>query len=309
MMTDKSTNNQNKSSFEIPMVIMYIVIFVAVNILQGKIPVGEKNVSIIPGICTQLLTLFSAFMVVSVPRFGYFAAVLMNGLSAILLIFQISKSGISSKITGLISTIAAIILITIIHAFYKKLLKNNKELLDSNNALREKDEKLTYLAYYDILTGLPNRQMFIERIDEAISSNASFTVIAANIDNFKEINNKLGNNAGDAVLCSYSKKLKKMCGNSIFLARINGDEFGFIIYGNDSDATILNYIETIKEVISEPIKFQDIKINITMSYGIALYPANAHDSTEMLKCVSSALTVSKSNGKNTHYFYNNNMVF
>ena len=225
-MTDKSTNNQNKSSFEIPMVIMYIVIFVAVNILQGKIPVGEKNVSIIPGICTQLLTLFSAFMVVSVPRFGYFAAVLMNGLSAILLIFQISKSGISSKITGLISTIAAIILITIIHAFYKKLLKNNKELLDSNNALREKDEKLTYLAYYDILTGLPNRQMFIERIDEAISSNASFTVIAANIDNFKEINNKLGNNAGDAVLCSYSKKLKKMCGNSkIHISLSNEKQF------------------------------------------------------------------------------------
>lgn len=322
-MSEKNTLNEKKSSFDIPIVIIYAIIFTVVTILQSKItrsaggPAGAPGggapgnsiSAIIPGICTQLLTLFSAFVVVAVPRFGYFAAVIMNGLSAGQLVFKIARDGISSRITGLISTIAAIILITIIYIFYKRILKNNQELLQANAVLKEKDEKLTYLAYYDILTGLPNRQLFIERIDEAIGTNAPFTVIAANIDNFKNINNQFGNNAGDAVLCSYSKKLKKLCGNSIFLARINGDEFGFILYGKESDSTILNYIDTIKEVISEPIKFQDVKLNITMSYGIALFPVNATDSTEMLKCVSSALAVSKANGKNTHYFYTNNIVY
>jgi diguanylate cyclase (GGDEF)-like protein len=251
--------------------------------------------------------LFSAFVIVAFPRFGYYTAIAMNVITIGKLAMRITRTGITTAITGLITSVSAIILITIIFVFYKKVIKNNQELTKANNILREKDEKLTYLAYYDILTGLPNRQLFIERIDEAINASSPFTVIAANIDNFKNINNELGNNAGDAVLCSYSKKLKRVCGNSIFLARINGDEFGFILYGKESESAILNYIDTIKEVISEPIKFNDIKLNITMSYGITLYPKHATDSTEMLKCVSSALSVSKANGKNTHYFYNGNM--
>ncbi|MBR6837064.1 MAG: GGDEF domain-containing protein, partial [Oscillospiraceae bacterium] len=260
---------------------------------------------------SQLLLLFSAFAVVAFPRYGYFAAIGANifqiVMTALATIRAIQHGGTASALTGLITSVATIILATIIHVFYRRIVKNNEELVNANKILKAKDEKLTYLAYYDILTSLPNRQLFIEKIDETITSSQSFTVIAANIDNFKDINNELGNNAGDAVLCSYSKKLKKLCGNSIFLARINGDEFGFILFGNESETEILNYIDTIKEVISEPIKFNDVKLNITMSYGVAIYPLNATDSTEMLKCVSSALSVAKANGKNTHYFFNNSI--
>lgn len=299
---------EKKSSFDIIAPVIYAVIFMLVTIIQGKANKLGQSATVIQGICAQLLCLFSAFVVVAFPRFGYYTAVIMNVFSSGIIIQKLARFGISSAVTGLLTSISTIILVTIIFIFYKRILKNNEELTEANNILKEKDEKLTYLAYYDILTSLPNRQLFIERIDEAIGTSAPFTVIAANIDNFKIINNELGNNAGDAVLCSYSKKLKKLCGNSIFLARINGDEFGFILYGKESESAILNYIDTIKEVISEPIKFNDVKLNITMSYGIALYPINATDSTEMLKCVSSALSVSKANGKNTHYFYNNNMM-
>lgn len=287
---------------------IYAVIFIMVTVLQSKaVALGPKG-SILQGVSAQLLLLFSAFVVIAFPRFGYFTAVGVNLISIIRISISLVKSGMTTAITGVLTSVATIILVTIIFLFYNKLLKNNAELTETNNMLREKDEKLTYLAYYDILTGLPNRQLFIERIDEAIGTSSPFTVIAANIDNFKNINNELGNNAGDAVLCSYSKKLKKMCGNSVFIARINGDEFGFIIYGKESESSVLNFIDTVKEVIAEPIKFNDIKLNITMSFGIALYPENASDSTEMLKCVSSALSVSKANGKNIHYFYNNSFM-
>lgn len=304
----KKEINKNKSAFDFLAPAIYAVIFIVVTILQSKaVSLGQRG-SILQGVSAQLLLLFSAFVVVAFPRFGYYTAVGVNLISIIRISMGLIKSGMSTAITGLLTSVSTIILVTIIFVFYNRLLKNNAELTESNNMLREKDEKLTYLAYYDILTGLPNRQLFIERIDEAIGTSAPFTVIAANIDNFKNINNELGNNAGDAVLCSYSKKLKKMCGNSVFLARINGDEFGFIIYGKESESSILNFIDTIKEVIAEPIKFNDIKLNITMSFGIALYPENASDSTEMLKCVSSALSVSKANGKNIHYFYNNSFM-
>ena len=304
----KNETTRNKSAIDFIAPVVYAVIFTFVTILQSKANLmGPKGI-ILQGVSSQLLILFSAFVVVAFPRFGYFTAVGVNLITIVRIIIALTRFGMSTAVSGLLSSVATIILVTIIFLFNNKLLKSNAELTETNNKLREKDEKLTYLAYYDILTGLPNRQLFIERIDEAIGTSSPFTVIAANIDNFKNINNELGNNAGDAVLCSYSKKLKKMCGNSVFIARINGDEFGFIIYGKGSESSVLNFIDTIKEVISEPIKFNDIKLNITMSFGIALYPENASDSTEMLKCVSSALSVSKANGKNIHYFYNNSFM-
>ena len=304
----KNETTRNKSAIDFIAPVVYAVIFTFVTILQSKANLmGPKGI-ILQGVSSQLLILFSAFVVVAFPRFGYYTAVGVNLISIVRIFIALTMFGMSTAVSGLLSSVATIILVTIIFLFNNKLLKSNAELTETNNKLREKDEKLTYLAYYDILTGLPNRQLFIERIDEAIGTSSPFTVIAANIDNFKNINNELGNNAGDAVLCSYSKKLKKMCGNSVFIARINGDEFGFIIYGKGSESSVLNFIDTIKEVISEPIKFNDIKLNITMSFGIAFYPENASDSTEMLKCVSSALSVSKANGKNIHYFYNNSFM-
>lgn len=304
----KNETTRNKSAIDFIAPVVYAVIFIFVTILQSKANLmGPKGI-ILQGVSSQLLILFSAFVVVAFPRFGYYTAVGVNLISIVRIFIALTRFGMSTAVSGLLSSVATIILVTIIFLFNNKLLKSNAELTETNNKLREKDEKLTYLAYYDILTGLPNRQLFIERIDEAIGTSSPFTVIAANIDNFKNINNELGNNAGDAVLCSYSKKLKKMCGNSVFIARINGDEFGFIIYGKGSESSVLNFIDTIKEVISEPIKFNDIKLNITMSFGIALYPENASDSTEMLRCVSSALSVSKANGKNIHYFYNNSFM-
>lgn len=294
---------EKKTPIDILGPVAYAVIYLIVSIQLGRIA-RDIGSTYIQGIFVQLLLLFSTFVVVAFPKYGYYTAVATNLLSIGTCIMNYFH-GAKSAMTGLISNVSTIILVSIIFFFYRKVLKNNEELTAANQVLKEKDEKLTFLAYYDILTGLPNRQLFIERIDDAIAASRPFTVIAANIDNFKNINNQLGNNAGDAVLCSYSKKLKKYCGNSIFLARINGDEFGFILYGTETEAHILEYIDTIKEVISEPIKFNDVKINITMSYGISLYPANATDSTEMLKCVSSALSVAKSSGKNTHFFFNN----
>ena len=304
----KNETTRNKSAIDFIAPVVYAVIFIFVTILQSKANLMGPKGTILQGVSSQLLILFSAFVVVAFPRFGYYTAVGVNLISIVRIFIALTRFGMSTAVSGLLSSVATIILVTIIFLFNNKLLKSNAELTETNNKLREKDEKLTYLAYYDILTGLPNRQLFIERIDEAIGTSSPFTVIAANIDNFKNINNELGNNAGDAVLCSYSKKLKKICGNSVFIARINGDEFGFIIYGKGSESSVLNFIDTVKEVIAEPIKFNDIKLNITMSFGIALYPENASDSTEMLKCVSSALSVSKANGKNIHYFYNNSFM-
>lgn len=300
-------NKSDSSSFDIIGLIVYIAIYSLMVFYQQKFEQYGEVGNILQGISSQLLLLLSTFVVVAVPKRGYYVSVIMNSFASIRLVFVIITKNYALTVTSLISTLATIILISIIHVFYQKVIKNYNDLIKANMILKEKDEKLTYLAYYDILTGLPNRQLFIERIDEAINliDPVPFTVVAANIDNFKFINNEFGNNAGDAVLCSYSKKLRRFCGNSMFLARINGDEFGIIVYGKESEATILNYIEAIREIVAEPIKFMNTKIYVTVSFGVASYPLNASDSTEILKCVNSALSFSKLNGKNKHCFYNN----
>ncbi len=300
-------NKSESSYFDIIGLIVYIAIYSLMIFYQQKFEQYGEVGNILQGISSQLLLLLSTFVVVAIPKSGYYVSVILNVLASLRLVIVIISQDYTLTVISLISTLATIILISIIHVFYQKVIKNNNDLIKANMILKEKDEKLTYLAYYDILTGLPNRQLFIERIDEAINliDPVPFTVVAANIDNFKIINNEFGNNAGDAVLCSYSKKLRKFCGNSMFLARINGDEFGIIVYGKESEATILNYIEAIREIVAEPIKFMNTKIYVTMSFGAASYPLNASDSTEILKCVNSALSYSKFNGKNRHCFYNN----
>jgi len=303
-MSPKSYHKES-SSFDVLGLIVYIFIYALMVFYQMKLEAHENAGTILQGISMQLQLLLSTFTVVAIPKFGYYVAFTLNLLSSVRLFAVIFVKHYSNAVTGLISVAATLILISMIHLFYQKIIKSNNELIKTNEQLKEKDEKLTYLAYYDILTGLPNRQLFIEKIDEAINfrETTPFTVISANIDNFKNINNEHGNNGGDAVLCSFSKKLQRFCGNSMFLARINGDEFGIIVYGKESEATILNYIEAIREIVAEPIKFQDVKLYVTMSFGIASYPLNASSSTEILKCVNSALSSSKSNGKNNHFFY------
>lgn len=300
-------NNSFKLSFDIIGLLIYIVVYIILLIFQKSLSGYGENGVVFQGISGQLQLLLSAFVVIAFPDRGYKTAVVINAVSSIRLLIALASHKDKMAVTGFISTLATIILITIIYFFYQRIIRNNRELQRANLNLKEKDEKLTYLAYYDILTGLPNRQLFIERIDEAINliEPVPFTVIACNIDNFKIVNNEYGNNAGDAVLCSFAKKLKHFCGNSMFLARINGDEFGMIVYGKESESTVINYIEAIREIAAEPISLGDSRINVTMSFGAAAYPQNASASTEILKCVNSALTYSKNTGKNKHCFYKN----
>ncbi|MBR6634377.1 MAG: diguanylate cyclase, partial [Clostridia bacterium] len=106
-----------------------------------------------------------------------------------------------------------------------------------------------------------------------------------------------GNSTGDTLLATYAEKLKAFCEDSVFLGRIGGNEYAFIIQGNLTEVNILNYIDKIKNIISEPVKIGNDVISTTASYGIASYPNNALSSSDMLKCVNSAVSYAKANGK------------
>lgn len=272
----------------------------------------SAQMSAISGIFSQFQVLLSTFIVLGTGKKGYVSALLMNIINLVTSIIKVTVLGQVSALPGTIIPISTIILITIINVFTgrinsknEELSRNYEQLIETNRVIRDKDEKLSYLAYYDVLTSLPNRHLFIEKIDETIvtNSNMPFTVILADIDNFKMINNRYGSSSGDILLSAYAEKFKALCNDSIFVGRLGGNEYGFILQGSQSEANILNFIEKLQNIFAEPVQISNDIISATSSFGIASYPNNAVSSSEMLTCVNTAVSYAKSNGKNRPCFY------
>lgn len=275
-------------------------------------PHDDALISAASGVFVQIEVLFSTFILLCIQKKGYIASMIVNIVFSIqaLLGFLVQKE--QRAISGIVTPLSTCILLTIIYIFMNKInekklemSKNYEQLTETNRIIKDKDEKLSYLAYYDILTGLPNRHLFIDKIDNNIlnASNTPFTVISADIDNFKLINNTYGSECGDLLLADYAEKFRTFCGDSIFVGRTGGNEYGFIIQGNMTETNILNYVEKIQNIISEPVQLGNNTISSTASFGIASYPTNAVNSSDMLTCLTSAVSYAKANGKKRPCFY------
>lgn len=328
----KNENTKPSSAAQIIALIIFVIAFLsmafftdfiltpksaAANAGNGVASAAEAakistTISAISGLIAQIQVLLSVFVVLAIQKKGYIAAICLWVLSLGTALRKVLIMKIMHALPGTVIPFSALFLLTIVYFFSRKITQKNEELqknynqiMETNRIIREKDEKLSYLAYYDILTNLPNRHLFIEKMDENIlnNSNMPFSVILADLDNFKNINNIYGSASGDVLLATYAEKLKAFCGDSIFLGRVGGNEYGFIIQGNMSEPNILNYIEKIQNIISEPVQIGNDMISSTASFGIASYPNNAVNSSDMLKCINSAVLYAKANGKNRPCFY------
>ncbi len=295
-------------------ILIFIGLFAFQNAAQIPNVNGGMSRSAINGVIAQLQVLVSTFMVVNVPKKGFYTASILNGLHCLfvaLISLVIEKN--PNAAPGVLIPLCTIVIITIIHLYAQKISNTNKELSASNaqlternKVIQEKDKKLTFLAYYDVLTGLANRQLFIDKIDELINTagNVPFTIIYTDIDNFKNINDTYGHNSGDSILSSFADRLKLVCGTSNFIARIGGNEFGVILQGNMSEGTILSFVDRMRTAISEPVIINGVPLRATMSYGITTYPQDARTSEELLKSADIAVLNAKYNGKDRPCFYN-----
>ena len=317
-------NFENKSGLkDSAYLILGILIFIGLFAFQTA---NQRNAAQIPnvnggmsrlainGVIAQLQVLVSTFMVVNVPKKGFYTASILNGLNCLfvaLISLVIEKN--PNAAPGVLIPLCTIVIITIIYLYAQKISKTNQELSASNaqlternRVIQEKDKKLTFLAYYDVLTGLANRQLFIDKIDELINTagNVPFTIIYTDIDNFKNINDTYGHNSGDSILSSFADRLKLVCGTSNFIARIGGNEFGVILQGNMSEGTILSFVDRMRTAISEPVVINGVPLRATMSYGITTYPQDARTSEELLKSADIAVLNAKYNGKDRPCFYN-----
>jgi diguanylate cyclase (GGDEF)-like protein len=198
---------------------------------------------------------------------------------------------------------------------FNKMLKHiqtNDEKLAHELAERYRAEKhLDRLAYYDVITGLPNRHFFHQKltqvIEHAINNKSLMALLFLDLDNFKTVNDTLGHKTGDLLLKEASSRLSQVVRTSDYICRIGGDEFAIIIENikNIDDASIV----TTKciECLSKPFVFDGKNFFIGVSIGISVCPNDAITANDLLVYADMAMYEAKLNGKNNYQYYNRQM--
>lgn len=176
---------------------------------------------------------------------------------------------------------------------------------------QEAAERIQYLSSYDSLTGLPNRSLFADRLEQSLMNARRFergtAVILLDLDRFRVINDTLGPPTGDEVLIEVARRLSLQVREGDTVGRRGGNEFGFVMgsLGHERDA--ISLAQRMLEAISVPVAVNGQSVTITASIGISVAPKNGEGSTDLLKCADIALLRAKEGGRNTFRFYSPEM--
>lgn len=173
---------------------------------------------------------------------------------------------------------------------------------------KQMEKRLTYLATYDALTGLANRNLFIERLKSEMDSSKRSEVLTAilfvDLDGFKSVNDSYGHDVGDKLLQEVAKRIKALVRNSDTVARMGGDEFTFIITNLKCVAGLDVVLDKIKRALCLPFELENKLINVTPSIGATIYPfSDVEDPYVILKQADTAMYYAKKSGKNNHRYY------
>ncbi|NCP13648.1 MAG: sensor domain-containing phosphodiesterase [Sphingomonadales bacterium] len=158
-------------------------------------------------------------------------------------------------------------------------------------------DRLRYVAEHDDLTGLPRRDLFQRRLiaamHDAAQNGTRTAMLFVDVDHFKQVNDSLGHDAGDALLCGFGQKLRTLLRHKDTAARLGGDEFGVILTGIDRDEQIADVMKSLSQRLHEPIPHRGQQINCKASVGVAIYPDHATDAEGLMKCADLALAEAK----------------
>lgn len=194
-----------------------------------------------------------------------------------------------------------------LHNIHEELLASHNELEKNNHDLKVQEEQIRHLAYHDTLTGLPNRRLFTELLQEELARASDGisqgAVLFFDLDNFKMINDSCGHAAGDQVLIEVAQDLVSVFGDKHTVARFGGDEFVVLLAGVCNVNEIESYAERILQLSQKQVSFCGHRFLLSASIGIVLYPRDGEDVDEILKNADIALYAVKNSGKNAWKYY------
>lgn len=180
-----------------------------------------------------------------------------------------------------------------------------KELKSLNQRLTSVNNELEHLTLYDQLTGLPNRLLFRDRLQQEINiaseQNLFVTIMIIDIERFQEINEALGHEEGDKLLKEVSKRFIRSLGSKDTLARLGSDEFAVLMMNRDNDLA-LEQARVFLAILEKPVKLSNESVSVTAKVGITKYPEHGYDVQTLLKHMDAAIIAAKRLNETIHIY-------
>lgn len=169
------------------------------------------------------------------------------------------------------------------------------------------EEKIWHNAHHDLLTGLPNRRLFLDRLEQEIKhakrSSRPLSLLFMDLDGFKQVNDSLGHDTGDQLLTAVAKRINESVRESDTVARLGGDEFTVILTGIEQHRDIEQVAQNIVEALALPFHIAPKPVLVTVSIGISSYPQDATTPDTLLNAADQAMYRAKKAGSNRLCFY------
>lgn len=205
------------------------------------------------------------------------------------------------KVIRITSVIGGIMVLFIIW-----LVRDNMHKRKVNDTISSLNKKLNFIARYDALTSLLNRRVFMEDLQYRIREKEPFGLIMFDMDNFKRVNDVYGHNEGDAVLKEMAARAGALVDDVFEVYRLAGDEFVAIVQSGQAEV-IDSYAMKILDTFKIPYRIAGGEQYLASSIGIAVYPKDGKNSTEVIAAADHAMYKVKKNGKNSRAFYDADM--
>ncbi|MEC5408181.1 diguanylate cyclase [Paraburkholderia sp. MPAMCS5] len=182
-----------------------------------------------------------------------------------------------------------------------------REIRSQMDVLHVKQRELVHLATHDVLTGLPNRMLFMEKLERAIQDAArrreGLAVLFVDLDRFKQINDQFGHSVGDKVLVAVARRLKQVLHSADVVARLGGDEFIVLIEGPRSGEAAPGIASRIMDALNEEIAIDSQSMTVGSSIGISQFPDDSGTAEELLLNADAAMYAAKSGGRCAYLRY------
>jgi diguanylate cyclase (GGDEF)-like protein/PAS domain S-box-containing protein/hemerythrin-like metal-binding protein len=162
---------------------------------------------------------------------------------------------------------------------------------------KESEQRIHYLAHYDVTTGLPNRALFNDRLRQSVLAakryQSNFALLFIDLDKFKPVNDRFGHDVGDQLLKEVALRVRGCIRESDTAARIGGDEFVLLLPGTNTEQNVVSVAQKVLQEIEQPFEIEGHSISISASIGIAVYPEHGDDVRNILKHADHAMYQAK----------------
>jgi diguanylate cyclase (GGDEF)-like protein len=244
------------------------------------------------------------------------AVLLMSATHATIVIPQATAAQRALVLLCFAATLGRCVLLGVLgRALRLRLQDRRRQLRDSVQMLEERDKSLAHAnselkrqATHDALTGLPNRVLFVERLQQAVQEQQPFAICVFDLDRFKVINDSLGHGAGDALLKHVATRLVSMTRSTDTVARAGGDEFLLLLRDVRSVPEIESLLGRGMTMLAQAYQVTGLELHVSPSIGIARYPTDGVGAEDLLARADEAMYHAKRQGRNTFRFFDSGIM-